>query len=116
MEIKGAAPGLTAREREIAIAAIGGRVTGTTIEAAKQLLAGIAALDGEHLPILIWPESISRSERAAWHEREAAYWRESAARWLEVLSLSARSADKEQISDQTGAPTVSADTPPPRSA
>lgn len=67
------------QEREIAIAAIATRVTGTPASAALQLLAGIAVLNGNHEPIAIWPDDSTRESRAAWHEREATCWRESAA-------------------------------------
>lgn len=107
---------LTAREREVVIAAVAGKASGLPLEAAKQVLAAIEVLDGKHPPILVWPEGLSREERAAWHEGEAAYWRESAVIRGEGVSPAPRSADKDQISGQSGESTVSADTPLPRSA
>ena len=71
---------LTVREREIAISAIGARLSGRPTEVAKELLAAIAVLDGLHAPILIWPKDITREEMAAWHEAQAADLREFAIR------------------------------------
>lgn len=69
------------RDREIAVRAIAERATGTPEEAAAQILAGIAVLDGQRLPILLWSPGTGREEKAAWHRSEAAYWDESAARF-----------------------------------
>lgn len=105
-------PQLSPREREIAIAAIGARVSGEPSAAAKQLLAGVAVLDGQHTPILIWPEGIAREEMAAWHEAEAAYWRESAARYAEITERAQRS-DTGTLRDSRGdLSTDELDTPP----
>lgn len=71
---------LSPREREIAIAAIGTRVSGSPTAAAEQMLAGIAVLDGDHLPVLVWPVDTTLEEKAAWHEQEAANFRMRAAR------------------------------------
>jgi hypothetical protein len=62
---------LSPREREIAISAIGDRVSGSPVEAAKQLLAGIAVLDGDRLPVLVWPEAATLRERANWLSDQA---------------------------------------------
>lgn len=80
---------LTLREREIAITAISARASGSPVEAAKQVLAGIAVIDGDHLPILVWPKDVTREEKAAWHDNEADFWRESAKRFS-VLNSDAR--------------------------
>ncbi len=69
------------RDREIAVRAIAARATGKPEEAAAEILAGIAVLDGQHLPILLWPPTTDREEKAAWHRSEAAYWEGSAARF-----------------------------------
>lgn len=69
------------RDREIAVRAIAARATGKPEEAAAEILAGIAVLDGQHLPILLWSPGTDREEKAAWHRSEAAYWEESAARF-----------------------------------
>lgn len=103
---------LTAKEREIAISAIGARVSGGPAEAAKQLLAGVAVLDGQHAPFLILPEEISRQEMAAWHEDQAAYWRDSAARHDAVT---ARSAAQTPTSSRNGDSTALVGTTPPHS-
>lgn len=71
---------LSPREREIAIAAIGTRVSGSPTMAAEQMLAGIAVLEGDHLPVLVWPVDTTLEEKAAWHEQEAADFRMRAAR------------------------------------
>nr|WP_259639435.1 hypothetical protein [Pseudomonas syringae] len=85
---------LSRADREAAVKAICGRASGTTTEAAAQILAGIAALDGRRLPILLWPEDITREEKAAWHKSEAAFWDASATRFAELMSLSAKSAEQ----------------------
>lgn len=46
--------------------------TGAPEKAAAHILAGIAVLDGAHLPILIWTEGLTWEEKAAWHEAQAA--------------------------------------------
>lgn len=102
---------LTAREREIVISAIAARVSGSPSDAAKQVLTAIAVLDGDREPLILWPQSISREQMAAWHESEAAYWRESASRCASAVSLAAQNVDRDRISVQTDEPTVSADTP-----
>nr|NLU60020.1 hypothetical protein [Pseudomonas sp. BIGb0427] len=48
------------------------------MEAAKQLLAGIAVLDGEHPPVLVWPEAATLRERANWLSDQAKDYLESA--------------------------------------
>ncbi|MNJ37190.1 hypothetical protein D3C77_319990 [compost metagenome] len=102
---------LTAREREIVISAIAARVSGSPSDAAKQVLTAIAVLDGDREPLILWPQSISRVRMAAWHESEAVYWRESAARFAPAVSLAAQSADRDRASAQTDEPIVSAETP-----
>lgn len=74
------------RDREIALRAIAGRATGKPEVAAAEILAGIAVLDGQHFPILLWPAGIDREEKAAWHRAEAAYWEEAAARFAALTS------------------------------
>ena len=59
-------PMLTPREREIAIAAVSARAAGTPVEAAKQVLAGVAVLDGDHLPIVMWPKDTTLRQKADW--------------------------------------------------
>jgi hypothetical protein len=74
------------RDREIALRAIAARATGKPESAAAEILAGIAVLDGKHLPILVWPADMAREEKAAWHRSEAAFWDESEARFVELMS------------------------------
>lgn len=71
-------PRLSPREREIAIGAIGARGPASPVEAAKQLLAGIAVLDGSHLPFVVWPEEMTLRQRADWLARVAGDHAESA--------------------------------------
>ena len=85
---------LSRADREAAVKAICARASGTTTEAAAQILAGIAALDGRRLPILLWPEDVTREEKAAWHKSEAAFWDASAIRFAEFMSLSAKSSEQ----------------------
>ena len=59
-------PALTAKERGIAIAAVSARASGAPVEAAKQILAGIAVLDGNHMPIVVWPENTTLRQKADW--------------------------------------------------
>lgn len=73
-------PMLTPKERELAIAAIGSRVSGTPADAATQLLVGIAVLDGRHLPIQVWSAGMGLEDAANWHERNAIELRERNAR------------------------------------
>ncbi|WP_440064837.1 hypothetical protein ACTAB2_05630 [Pseudomonas syringae] len=77
---------LSRADREAAVKAICARASGTTTEAAAQILAGIAALDGRRLPILLWPEHVTREEKAAWHDKEAGFWKESAKRFSVLMS------------------------------
>ncbi|KPX69946.1 hypothetical protein ALP66_00975 [Pseudomonas amygdali pv. photiniae] len=86
---------LSVGDREIAVKAICSRATGTTTQVATQILAGIAALDGRRLPILLWPEDVAREEKAAWHKSEAAFWDASALRFAELMKSSARSSEQE---------------------
>lgn len=76
-----ARPALTAKEREIAIAAVSARACGIPVEAAKQLLAGIAVLDGNHLPILVWPENTTSRQKADWLAKAASDQSERADRF-----------------------------------
>ncbi|MDX9624280.1 hypothetical protein SM597_13970 [Pseudomonas sp. 20] len=85
---------LSRADREAAVKAICERATGTTTQVAAQILAGIAALDGRRLPILLWPEDVTREEKAAWHKSEAAFWDASAIRFAELMSLSAKSSEQ----------------------
>ena len=84
-------PRLTAREREIAISAISARATGKPDVAAVEILAGMAVIDGNHPPILLWPKDMTREEKAAWHMAEAAYWSASAQRIAEVMERGSQS-------------------------
>lgn len=59
-------PMLTPREREIAIAAVSARAGGSPVEVAKQVLAGVAVLDGCHLPIVVWPADTTPRQQADW--------------------------------------------------
>lgn len=67
-------PRLSGRDREIAIQAIAAHATGTPVEAAYQILAGIEALDaGPDAPmVVLWPTKIfgTTEERAGWHVAE----------------------------------------------
>lgn len=78
--------------RQIAIQAIAGRATGNPAAAATEILVGIAVLDGQHLPILLWPNDLTREEKAAWHAAEAAFWSRSAARFSEPNARDSQSA------------------------
>ncbi|GFZ63703.1 hypothetical protein PSE10B_02250 [Pseudomonas amygdali pv. eriobotryae] len=86
---------LSVGDREIAVKAICSRATGTTTQVAAQILTGIAALDGRRLPILLWPEDVTREDKAAWHKSEAAFWDASALRFAELMKSSARSSEQE---------------------
>lgn len=106
-------PTLTAKEREIAIAAIGARVSGSPADAAAQLLSGIAVLDGNHLPILVWPNGLSMEEAADWHERNGKECRLRAQRFSERMAgvnSNARTVPAEH-SDPTQKPNESARPP-----
>lgn len=83
---------LSRREREIAIEAISARLSGPPATAARDLLAGIAVLDGGHAPILVWPVDSTREDKTAWHESEAAYWRKSAENLAEFTARASRNA------------------------
>lgn len=71
---RNAQPRLSGRDREIAIQAIAAHATGTPVEAAYQILAGIEALDaGPDAPmVVLWPTKIfgTTEERAGWHVAE----------------------------------------------
>lgn len=77
----GATVKLTPSEREIAIGLLGSRGLSSPEETAKNLLAGIAVLDGKHSPFVIWPAEVTLRQRAEWHAQKAAYWAESADRF-----------------------------------
>lgn len=79
-KLTGSRPHLSPKEREIAIAALGQRVSGNPAEAAAQLLAGIAVLDGKHLPVQVWPAGMSLEDAAEWHQSNANELRERSAR------------------------------------
>lgn len=49
--------------RQIAIQAIAARASGSPVEAAGQILAGIAALDSPGKPFVIWPTDLPPPER-----------------------------------------------------
>jgi len=73
--MRNAPPPLSDREREIALQAIAARATGTPVEAAYQILAGIEALDvGPEGPLVVlWPKGNgleAMEDRAAWHKAE----------------------------------------------
>lgn len=95
-------PHLTANEREIAISAISARATGKPDVAAVEILAGIAVFDGNHPPILLWPNDITREEKAAWHRAEASYWSVSAQRIAEVMARGSQSV----VQTHSGSPFV----------
>jgi hypothetical protein len=66
---------LSGLDREIALQAIAARATGTPVEAAYQILAGIEALDaGPESPlVMLWPKGDdyeTLEDKAAWHEAE----------------------------------------------
>ena len=84
-------PRLAAREREIVISAISARATGKPDVAAVEILAGIAVIDGHHPPFLLWPNDMTREEKAAWHRAEAVYWIASAQRIAEVMARGSQS-------------------------
>lgn len=93
----GARPILTAHEREIAIEALGRRLSGGSgaPAAAADLLAGIAVLDGAHKPVLVWPADMSLDDMAAWHDREARDLKERALRFQERMKAVTPSVEKE---------------------
>ena len=97
---------LSRADREAAVKAICDRATGTTTQVATQILAGIAALDGRRLPILLWPEDVTRKEKAAWHDKEAGFWKESANRFSVLMSArnEPRSPDIPEGSLQSSSP------------
>ncbi|WP_300727362.1 hypothetical protein [Pseudomonas sp.] len=49
--------------RQIAIQAIAARASGSPVEAAGQILAGIAALDSPGKPFVIWPTNLPLAEQ-----------------------------------------------------
>ncbi len=69
-------PALSEREREVALNAAASRVMGDPAGAAIQMLVAVAILNGEKGPVLAWPAGTSREEKAAWHEAEAAWYRD----------------------------------------
>ncbi|MHA6180409.1 hypothetical protein [Pseudomonas mohnii] len=87
---------LTGREREIAIEAIGRRLSGSPAESAKDMLVGISVLDGKHAPFVVWSEEygFDYEERAAWLEAQAASARASATRYAEVISQAQHSVER----------------------
>ncbi|MDU8358014.1 hypothetical protein [Pseudomonas syringae group sp. J309-1] len=86
---------LSADERKIALSAIASRATGSPANAAVEILAGKAVLDGRHLPILVWGTDVTREEKAAWHKSEAAFWDASALRFAELTKPPARGSEQE---------------------
>lgn len=98
--------------RPIAIQAIAARATGSPVEAAKQILQGIAVYDaGTEQPVVVlWPEKLQESnallERAAWHEserdrlvaQEASNRQASAAFWAGIVAKGVESAPLDQPS------------------
>ena len=86
--------------RQIAIQAIAARASGSPVEAAGQILAGIAALDSPGKPFVIWPKYLPMTEQIEVLELELerlrasvqAYADDNAKRLSELqLSLDARS-------------------------
>ena len=104
-------PRLTAREREIAICAISARATGKPDVAAVEILAGIAVIDGNHPPILLWSNNMTREEKAAWHRAEAAYWAESAQHLPNIPAGDFQSAVRTPCGSQTVSTTDEQGTP-----
>lgn len=49
--------------RQIAIQAIAARASGSPVEAAGQILAGIAALDSPGKPFVVWPTNLPLAEQ-----------------------------------------------------
>ncbi|VVQ17190.1 hypothetical protein V0M98_17655 [Pseudomonas silesiensis] len=107
---------LTAADREIALKAIAARATGKPDVAAAEILAGIAVLDGNHPPILLWPNDTAREEKAAWHKAEAAYWEESAQRFAEIMAQGTQSAVRTHSATQDAPSTDEQGAPRPLSA
>lgn len=85
---------LSPADRQVAVNAVASLARGKPEDAATQILAGIAVLDGRHLPILIWGEDISREEKAAWHRAEATFWEDSASRFQGLMRSAGQSAGK----------------------
>lgn len=56
--------------RQIAIQAIAARASGSPVEAAGQILAGIAALDSPGKPFVIWPTNLPLAEQVKALESE----------------------------------------------
>lgn len=90
---------LSPREREIAIQAMGARVSGEPAEAALQLLHGIAVLDGQHIPAVAWPNGLSLGEKAAWHMEQAAALKKREA-WINEFRI-ATAIRQASVSDST---------------
>lgn len=85
-------PRLSGRDREIALQAIAARATGTPVEAAYQILAGIEALDkGPEAPlVMLWPKGDGFGwieDRAAWLEAERDRLLDKVAEAQRVLDL-----------------------------
>ncbi len=95
LSIPKGASSLSSDDRKIALSAIAGRASGSPASAAAEILAGVAVLDGDHYPILLWANDVTREEKAAWHRAEAAFWEDSAQRFA-ALTDSLRSAPRTQ--------------------
>lgn len=97
-------PTLSVREREIAIEAIGRQVTGSPRAMASDLLAAIAVLDGEHIPVVIWSgDFITYQAKAAWHQQQAADWQDQANRQRQLIDSRTSSEAQSQPSEPPSA-------------
>lgn len=68
---------LEPQAREIALYAVASRATGTPVEAAKQILAGFAALEAGGNPLVVWPTSLSLKAKEIALEAELARIRQA---------------------------------------
>ncbi|MFJ2445184.1 hypothetical protein [Pseudomonas sp. NPDC087626] len=106
---------VSAVDRGVAVQAIAARATGKPDVAAAEILAGIAVLDGNHLPILLWSNNTTREEKAAWHKAEAAFWDGSAQRFAGLMTQRPQSAVRTRSATQDGPSTDERDAPQPQS-
>ncbi len=102
---------LTPRQLEIAIEAICSRVTGSPVDAARQIHAALAAMDAdpEQPVVVLWPKEFqlhgSLLARAVWHEeerdrllaQEASNKEASAQFWAGVRATPAGSSPQDQV-------------------
>lgn len=78
---------LDGQARQVIMTAAASRVTGTPEQAALQMRAAVQVADGQHAPFVVWPEGMSREEKAAWLSREIALEQEREDRYQAILKV-----------------------------